>query len=126
MRPMFTARLKAAVVVSYGRMPVPFVTECRFLCPRTIHSQAFLLDGRVEEYLAEGFTYFDFPLEYCRPICTMNILKRMNKEIKRCTRAVGVFTNETSCLRLVTALLMETIEEWQIGKKNCITKSVDC
>jgi len=27
---------------------------------------------------------------------------------------------------LVTALLMETSEEWQIGKRYCFVKSVDC
>jgi transposase-like protein len=80
----------------------------------------------MEENLAEGFTVFDFPLEHRRSIRTTNSLERVNKEIKRRTRVVGVFPNEASCLRLVTALLMETSEEWQIGKKYCFVKSVDC
>jgi len=80
----------------------------------------------MEENLAEGFTVFDFPLEHRRSIRTTNSLERVNKEIKRRTRVVGVFPNEASCLRLVTALLMETSEEWQIGKRYCFVKSVDC
>ena len=84
------------------------------------------LSAWMEENLAEGFTVFDFPLEHRRSIRTTNSLERVNKEIKRRTRVVGVFPNEASCLRLVTALLMETSEEWQIGKRYCFAKSSEC
>jgi len=67
---------------------------------------------------------FNFPLEHHRTIRTTNSLERINKEIRRRTRVVGVFPNETSCLRLVSALLMETSEEWQIGKRYCADKKV--
>lgn len=84
------------------------------------------LSAWLEENLAEGFTVFDFPLEHRRSIRTTNSLERINKEIRRRTRVVGVFPNEASCLRLVSALLMETSEEWQIGKRYCAGKSFDC
>ncbi|KKM08556.1 transposase [Clostridiales bacterium PH28_bin88] len=84
------------------------------------------LSAWLEENLAEGFTVFDFPLEHRRSIRTTNSLERINKEIRRRTRVVGVFPNEASCLRLVSALLMETSEEWQIGKRYCAGKSLDC
>jgi transposase-like protein len=84
------------------------------------------LSAWMEENLAEGFTVFDFPLEHRRSIRTTNSLERVNKEIKRRTRVVGVFPNDASCLRLVTALLMETSEEWQIGKRFCFAKSNEC
>ena len=84
------------------------------------------LSAWLEENLAEGFTVFDFPLEHRRLIRTTNSLERINKEIRRRTRVVGVFPNEASCLRLVSALLMETSEEWQIGKRYCAGKSLDC
>ncbi|MBN2541349.1 transposase, partial [bacterium] len=74
----------------------------------------------------EGFTVFDFPLEHRRFIRTTNSLERFNKEIRKQTRVVGVFPNEASCLRLVSALLMETSEEWQIGKRYCAGKSLVC
>jgi len=80
----------------------------------------------MEENLAEGFTVFDFPLEHRRMIRTTNSLERINKEIRRRTRVVGVFPNEASCLRLVSALLMEISEEWQIGKRYCAGKSLNC
>jgi putative transposase len=84
------------------------------------------LSAWLEENLAEGFTVFDFPLEHRRTIRTTNSLERINKEIRRRTRVVGVFPNEASCLRLISALLMEISEEWQIGKHYCSGKSFDC
>ena len=42
-----------------------------------------------------------------------NMLERQNQELKRRTRVVRIFPSEGSCLRLVTALAMETSEEWQ-------------
>jgi putative transposase len=84
------------------------------------------LSAWMEENLAEGFTVFDFPLEHRRTIRTTNSLERINKEIRRRTKVVGVFPNEASCLRLISALLMEISEEWQIGKRYCTGKSFNC
>ena len=84
------------------------------------------LSAWLEENLPEGFTVFDFPLEHRRSIRTTNSLERINREIRRRTRVVGVFPNEASCLRLISALLMEISEEWQIGKRYCAGKSFDC
>lgn len=80
------------------------------------------LSSWLENNLFEGFLVFDFPLEHRRTIRTTNSLERINKEIRRRTRVVGVFPNQASCLRLVSALLMETCEEWQIGKHFCTGK----
>jgi putative transposase len=82
------------------------------------------LSAWLEDNLSEGFSVFDFPLEHRRSIRTTNSLERINKEIRRRTRVVGVFPNEASCLRLVSALLMEISEEWQIGKHYCAGKSL--
>jgi len=84
------------------------------------------LSAWMEENLSEGFTVFDFPLEHRRSIRTTNSLERINKEIRRRTRVVGVFPNEASCLRLISARLMEISEEWQIGKRFCAGKSFNC
>lgn len=84
------------------------------------------LSAWMENNLEEGFTVFDFPLEHRRSIRTTNSLERTNQEIRRRSRVVGVFPNEASCLRLISALLMETSEEWQIGKRYCVGKSINC
>ena len=47
---------------------------------------------------------------------TTNALERVNQELKRRTRVAGLFPNEASLLRLVTALLNEISDEWQTTK----------
>lgn len=84
------------------------------------------LSAWMEDNLADGFTVFDFPLEHRRSVRTTNSLERVNKEIRRRTRVVGVFPNEASCLRLISALLMEISEELQIGKHYCAGTSFNC
>jgi putative transposase len=84
------------------------------------------LSAWLEENLSEGLTVFDFPLEHRRSIRTTNSLERVNKEIRRRTRVVGIFPNDASCLRLVSAILMEISEDWQIGKRYCSGKSLNC
>jgi transposase-like protein len=42
---------------------------------------------------------------------------KQNDEVKRRTRIAGLFPNEASLLRLVSAVLMELSEEWQTGKR---------
>jgi putative transposase len=70
----------------------------------------------MEENLPEGFGVFAFPEAHRRFLRTTNGLERLNQEIKRRTRVVRIFPNEASCLRLVSALLMETAEDWQTDK----------
>jgi transposase-like protein len=76
----------------------------------------------LEENVPEGLTVFDFPAEHRRKLRTNNTEERLNREIKRRTRVVSIFPNEASLLRLVTAVLMETDDEWQTEKRylpNC-------
>jgi transposase-like protein len=42
---------------------------------------------------------------------TTNMLERQDQGLKRRDRVVRIFPNEQSCLGLVSALLMETIQE---------------
>jgi len=70
----------------------------------------------MEVNLPEGFTVFAFPKLHQRKLRTSNQLERLSQEIKRRTRIVRVFPNEQSCLRLISALLMEVGEEWEYGR----------
>jgi transposase-like protein len=67
--------------------------------------------------LPEGLNVFSFPEPHRRLLRTTNGVERVNREIKRRTRVAGLFPNEASCLRLVSALLMEISEDWQTGKR---------
>jgi transposase-like protein len=70
----------------------------------------------METNLPEGLTIFSFPRSHQRRIRTANLLERLSQEIKRRTRVVGIFPNETACLRLTSAFLMEKSEAWLIGR----------
>jgi putative transposase len=70
----------------------------------------------LETNLPEGLLVFDFPETHRRLIRTTNGLERLNQEIKRRTRIVGIFPNENACLRLISAIVMECSDEWETGK----------
>jgi putative transposase len=70
----------------------------------------------MEVNIPEGFTVFSFPRDHQRRLRTSNFLERLSQEIKRRTRVVRVFPNELSCLRLISAILMEIGEEWEYGR----------
>ncbi len=70
----------------------------------------------MEANIPEGFTVFSFPREHQRRLRTSNYLERLSQEIKRRTRVVRIFPNEQSCLRLISAILMEVSEDWEYGK----------
>ncbi len=56
------------------------------------------------------------PAEQRRMVRTTNGLERVNRELKRRTRVIVIFPNDASCLRLVSALLMELSAEWEGGR----------
>ena len=71
----------------------------------------------LEASVPEGLTVFDLPVAHRRRLRTNNMPERLNREIKRRTRVATLFPNEDSLLRLATAVLMETDEEWQTEKR---------
>ena len=71
----------------------------------------------MEATLPEGLMVFAFPEAHWRLIRTTNGLERLNQEVRRRTRVARLFPNEASCLRLITAVVMEISDEWETGKK---------
>jgi len=69
-----------------------------------------------EENLIEGMTVFQFPQNHWQRIRTTNMVERLHREVRRRTRVVSIFPNEKSCLRLISAVLMETSEDWLSGR----------
>lgn len=70
----------------------------------------------LEENVPESLTVLQLPFERRRLLRTSNGLEHLNKEIRRRTRVASLFPNEASLLRLVSAILMETSEEWESGR----------
>ena len=58
-----------------------------------------------------------FPETHRRQIRSTNPLERLNKEIKRRTKVVGIFPTRASALRLVGMILAEQDDEWQDGRR---------
>jgi len=66
----------------------------------------------METNVPESFTVFKVPKAHRVKLRTSNLAERVNKEIRRRTKVVGIFPNEESCLRLITAILCETNDDW--------------
>lgn len=79
------------------------------------HKTAPDLANWIEANVHQGFTVFSLPESHWKKLRTSNMAERVNEEIKRRTRVVSIFGNKEACLRLVTALLIETDEEWLNG-----------
>ena len=72
-----------------------------------------LLEDTEDDLLA----YMAFPREHWRQLYSTNPLERLNKEIKRRSNVVGIFPNREAVIRLVSAVLMEQQDEWEIGRR---------
>ena len=96
----------------------PNETEAKRLLGMTIkkyETTAPELSQWMESNVPESLTVFSFPESHRKKIRTSNIAGRVNRELKRRTRLVSIFSNVDSCLRLVSALAAEIDEEWQTG-----------
>ena len=72
---------------------------------------------KVEDSIEETLTYMDFPSQHWTRLRTNNTLERLNREIKRRTRAVGAFPDGQSALMLVCARLRHVAgTEWGIKR----------
>jgi transposase-like protein len=97
----------------------PNMHEAKRLLAETVQqyrSVAPKLSVWMEENLGEGLMVYAFPEAHRRLLRTTNGLERLNQEIRRRTRVARLFPNEASCLRLVTAVVMEISEEWVTGR----------
>jgi transposase-like protein len=79
------------------------------LAERFPNAAALMHEAR-EDVLA----FRHFPQAHWRKIWSTNLLERVNEEIKRRTRVVGIFPNDAAITRLVGAVLLEQDEHWQL------------
>ena len=64
---------------------------------------------KVEDGIEETLTYMDFPTQHWIRIRTNNTIERLNREIKRRTKAIGAFPGGQSALMLVCARLRHVV-----------------
>jgi len=76
----------------------------------------------MDDAKAEVLAFTAFPRAHWRKIWSTNPLERVNKEIKRRSRVVGIFPNNAAAIRLVGAVLLDMHDEWIAGDRRYLSE----
>lgn len=74
-----------------------------------------------EAGIDDVLSYLHYPQPHRTRISSTNPLERLNLEIRRRTRVVGIFPHAGACLRLIGMLLVEKHEDWLTDEKAYLT-----
>lgn len=71
----------------------------------------------LEKGFDDAVAVLNLPEQYRKRLRTTNGIERLNEEVRRRERAIRIFPNIESAMRLVGALLMEKDEAWSTGRQ---------
>ena len=80
------------------------------------------LGALMDEAENDVLAFMTFPRAHWAQIYSTNPLERLNAEIKRRTNVVGIFPNDASIMRLVSAVLVETHDEWAVAERRYLSE----
>jgi putative transposase len=104
--------LKAIFKVRRGKTAEVLAEEFVELYKKSYPKAIAVFEAGIEDAL----TYLSFPGSHHAKLRTTNMLERLFKEVKRRTRVVGVFPNETSAVTLATEIALRSSEEWALRR----------
>jgi transposase-like protein len=121
--PKASAQMVAATIRTVFAQPDEFhvrrqLEEVARMLETQFPQVAAMLRDAAEDLLA----FCSFPQAHWRKIWSTNPLERINGEVKRRTNVVGIFPNDASILRLVTAVLVETHDEWAVAERRYLSE----
>jgi transposase-like protein len=76
-----------------------------------------IFEGGIDDVLS----YLHYPPPHRTRLSSNNPIERLNQEIRRRTRVVGIFPHRGACLRLIGMLLVEIHEDWLTDDKAYLT-----
>nr|GEU29193.1 hypothetical protein [Tanacetum cinerariifolium] len=69
----------------------------------------------------EVLTFMTFPKAHRTQIHSTNPLERLDAEVKRRTKFIGIFPNDGAIIRLVGAMMLEQNDEWSLQRRYIVT-----
>ncbi len=80
---------------------------------------------KIDEAKDDILAVYVLPKEYHKKLRTSNMVERLNREIRRREKVIGIFPSDSSVMRLIGAYLMEIDEDWTTGRVYMDMKKYD-
>jgi len=76
----------------------------------------------MDDAKAEVLAFTAFPRTHWSKIWSTNPLERINKEIKRRSRVVGISPNNAAFIRLIGTVLLDMHDDWIAGDRRYLSE----
>jgi putative transposase len=122
--PKASGEMVAAAIRTVFAQPDAAHVEAQFDEITTMLARQFpVVADMLHDARTDLLAFSGFPPAHWKKIWSTNPLERLNKEIKRRTNVVGIFPNEAALTRLVTAVIAETHDEWQVCDRRYLSEN---
>ena len=112
----------AAVRTIFAQPDATHVTHQVSEVAATLEAQFPAVAAQLLDAQDDVCAFSTFPQAHWNKIWSTNPLERVNGEIKRRTRVVGIFPNDAAALRLITAVCVEQHDEWLVAERRYLSE----